>query len=831
MNIMKRKRSISPNNDSRKIQKNNESNLSIEKLRESSRQQYINKTTHKQAEILSRQIKKEEALIPENNLSNYELKKRALNKRINDKDNIRNLKDQNQFISQNEGFNLKEDKFISKDKKLEQLEQTKYRSSNDHIEPISNLWEKEQEKKSGIHSKILKEKPYIFDEIKFIQSKTRERKQKEEEMQLKDEKKKTIKEIRESLPAFQFRDKIIETIQKNKITIIVGETGSGKTTQIPQYLYEAGICNSPNKMLAITQPRRVAAMSVAKRVSEEMNVELGMEVGYSIRFEDLTSDKTVIKFLTDGMMLKELMIHPDMRNYSAIMIDEAHERSLNTDILFALVKDISKLRNDFKVIIASATLEAIKMKDYFGAEILRIPGRTFPVETYYTATPESDYIEASIIATLQIHLSQPQGDILVFLTGQDEIENVAQELVRRTNLMQNQKFKLIVRPIYSTMPAEEQNKIFEPTPEGSRKVVIATNIAETSITIDGIVYVVDSGLCKQNSFDPIKRMESLVITPISKANADQRKGRAGRVRPGKCFRLYTLNSYKEDLPETPIPEIQRSNLASVCLQLKSMGIHNLLNFEWMDSPPKETIKASIMLLYAIGALGDNGNLTSIGNKMAELPLDPTLSRTLLASESYKCTDDVAIICAMLSTSQSLFYSIKGQEEECENRRKSFFQNGGDFFTLLHVYNEWKESGYSNDWCKQNYIETRAIKTAKNVYTQLTKLLHNLDIELITFEGSQDEQIEKISKSFCTGFLYNIANYQRDGSYKTYQNLNTVYIHPTSSLIDKKAKWVLFHELLFTSKEYMREVIEIKPDWLLEIAPHVVTSKLLKGFNK
>ena len=369
-------------------------------------------------------------------------------------------------------------------------------------------------------------------------------------------KKMTIEETRKSLPVYAFREMFIEAVKEHQVLIIEGETGSGKTTQLPQYLYEAGFCND-KKRIGCTQPRRVAAMSVAARVAEEMGTKLGGLVGYSIRFEDCTSERTILKYMTDGMLLREFLNEPDLASYSVMMIDEAHERTLHTDILFGLVKDIARFRKDLKLLISSATLDADKFSRFFDdAPIFRVPGRRFPVDIYYTKAPEADYCDAAVISVLQIHLSQPlPGDILVFLTGQEEIELVQEALQEKIKMLGSKIKELIVLPIYANLPSDMQVKIFEPTPPNARKVVLATNIAETSVTIDGISYVIDPGMVKQNSYDARSRVEYLNTVTISKAAANQRAGRAGRTGPGKCFRLYTAWSYMHELEDQPIPEV------------------------------------------------------------------------------------------------------------------------------------------------------------------------------------------------------------------------------------------------------------------------------------
>ena len=489
---------------------------------------------------------------------------------------------------------------------------------------------------------------------------------------------------REELPIFKQRDKLLLAIRDHKILIVEGETGSGKTTQIPQFLHEVGY--TKHGKVACTQPRRVAAMSVASRVASEMQVKLGHEVGYSIRFEDCTSDKTIIKYMTDGMLLREFMIDPELLDYSVIMIDEAHERTLHTDILFGLIKDLARAREDFKVIISSATMDAEKFARYFdNAPVFGIPGRRYPVDIFYTKSPEADYIEAAVITVLQIHVTQPAGDVLVFLTGQEEIEATQEMLLSRTRGLGSKIPELIIVPIYSTLPSEIQAKIFEPTPEGARKIVLATNIAETSVTIDGIIYVIDCGLCKETCYNPRTGMESLVVTPISKASARQRAGRAGRVAPGKCFRIYSLWSYENELEENPVPEIQRCNLGNVVLILKSLGIEDLVHFDFLDPPASETLIRALEELYALGALNDEGQLTKLGRRMAEFPVDPKLSKSIIQSNKYKCTSEVISIAALLSVGNTIFYRPKDKAIHADNARLSFSSRQGDHITLLNVY--------------------------------------------------------------------------------------------------------------------------------------------------
>ena len=565
-------------------------------------------------------------------------------------------------------------------------------------------------------------------------------------------------------------------------------------------------------------------MSVAARVSQEMNVKLGDDVGYSIRFEDCTSDKTVIKYMTDGMLLREFLTEPDLKGYSCMIIDEAHERTLNTDILFGLIKDIARFREDIKIIISSATLDAQKFSAYFDdCPIFTIPGRMYPVDILYTKAPEADYLEAAIVTVLQIHVTQPLGDILVFLTGQEEIEAAEELLLQRTRGLGSKIKELLIRPIYSTLPSERQAQVFEVTPPHARKVVLGTNIAETSLTIAGICYVVDAGFCKQTSYNPRTGMESLLVTPISQAMANQRAGRSGRTAPGKCFRLYTAWAYNNELDENTIPEVQRTNLSSVVLMMKSLGISDLLNFDFMDPPPSEALIRSLEMLYALGALNDTGELTTLGRKMAEFPMDPMMSKALISSERLECTEEIMTICAMLNINNTIFYTPKDKRVHAENARLNFARGGGgDHIALLNVYNQWVESNYSTQWTYENFVVERSLKTARDIREQLEGLCDRVEIEKKSKLGDPDT----IRKAITAGFFYNTAKFDTSGYYKTVKHAHTVYIHPGSSLskLEELPRWVIYHELAFTSKEYMRQVIPIKSEWLAEVAPHYYRSK-------
>lgn len=622
----------------------------------------------------------------------------------------------------------------------------------------------------------------------------------------------TIKEQREGLPIFKLRDQLLQAVEDNQILIVIGETGSGKTTQITQYLAESGL--STLGIIGCTQPRRVAAMSVAKRVAEECGVQLGQEVGYSIRFEDCTSPETKIKYMTDGMLLRECLVDTDLSRYSLIMLDEAHERTIHTDVMFGLLKKVIKRRKNLKVIVTSATLDAVKFSSYFfEAPIFTIPGRTFPVEIMYTKEPETDYLDASLITVMQIHLSEPPGDILLFLTGQEEIDTSSEILFERMKQLGPDVPELIILPVYSALPSEMQTRIFEPAPPGSRKIVIATNIAETSLTIDGIYYVVDPGFVKQKVYNSKTGIDQLLVTPISQAQAKQRAGRAGRTGPGKAYRLYTERAYRDEMLQTNVPEIQRTNMATTVLSLKAMGINDLLAFDFMDPPPMETLITAMESLYQLGALDDEGLLTRLGRRMAEFPLDPMLCKMLIMSVQLGCSDEILTIVSMLNV-QNVFYRPKEKQQVADQRKSKFHQPEGDHLTLLTVYNAWKNNKFSNAWCFENFIQARTLRRSQDVRKQMLGIMDRHKLECV----SAGRNTAKVQKAICSGYFRHAAKKDPQDGYRTLVDQQQVFIHPSSAMFNRQPDWCVYHELVLTSKEYMREVTAIDPKWLVELAP-------------
>ncbi|GAU26869.1 hypothetical protein TSUD_02710 [Trifolium subterraneum] len=622
----------------------------------------------------------------------------------------------------------------------------------------------------------------------------------------------SIQEQRQSLPIYKLKKELIQAVHDNQVLVVIGETGSGKTTQVTQYLAEAGY--TTRGKIGCTQPRRVAAMSVAKRVAEEFGCRLGEEVGYAIRFEDCTGPDTVIKYMTDGMLLREILVDENLSQYSVIMLDEAHERTIHTDVLFGLLKQLVKRRPELRLIVTSATLDAEKFSGYFfNCNIFTIPGRTFPVEILYTKAPESDYLDASLITVLQIHLTEPEGDILLFLTGQEEIDFACQSLYERMKGLGKNVPELIILPVYSALPSEMQSRIFDPAPPGKRKVVVATNIAEASLTIDGIFYVIDPGFAKQNVYNPKQGLDSLVITPISQASAKQRAGRAGRTGPGKCYRLYTESAYRNEMSPTSIPEIQRINLGMTTLSMKAMGINDLLSFDFMDPPSPQALISAMEQLYSLGALDEEGLLTKLGRKMAEFPLDPPLSKMLLASVDLGCSDEILTIIAMIQTG-NIFYRPREKQAQADQKRARFFQPEGDHLTLLAVYESWKNKNFSGPWCFENFVQSRSLRRAQDVRKQLLTIMDKYKLDVV----SAGKNFTKIRKAITAGFFFHAARKDPQEGYRTLVENQPVYIHPSSALFQRQPDWVIYHELVMTTKEYMREVTVIDPKWLVELAP-------------
>ncbi len=627
----------------------------------------------------------------------------------------------------------------------------------------------------------------------------------------------------ENLPIHAKAEEIIALLRKNQVVIVVGETGSGKTTQLPPLLY--GESFGEKGAIAITEPRRIAATSVARFVANELGVTLGREVGYKVRFDDRTSRDTVIKFLTDGMLLKEIQNNnPDLAGYSVVMLDEAHERNANIDLLLGLLKRLVVRRPELKVVVSSATIDAEKFSRYFnGAPVVEVSGRLHPIKIVWGAFPalreNDDEAMANAVAekVASIHRNETEGDVLVFMPGADTI-NAVMEKLEDMNLRD-----IVLLPAHGGLPPEEQEKVFA-VYQGKRKVVIATNIAETSITIDGIVYVVDSGLIKETHFHPLSGIQSLDVVEHSQSGCAQRAGRAGRTRPGVCFRLYRENNFTAR-PLYTEPEIKRTGLASVVLQMEVLGIAHIPHFEFLDPPEPEAFREAYEILIALGAVkkGKPG-LTEIGQAMADLPLDPTIGRMLLEALKHGCESDVATVAAFFSLPKGVFMRPKGKEDEADYAHRRFKNNDSDALTYLAVWGAYAESGYSRAWCYENFLNSRALSEAKSIREQLLEILNRRGAGV---SEAKDEE-EAVMKSVAAGLVYNLAG--RAGLGFGYLPIlrrgvisQEAFVHPGSAMFGgnrfaPKPRWLVAHELVRTTKLWMRGCSRVEPEWLPELAP-------------
>lgn len=636
---------------------------------------------------------------------------------------------------------------------------------------------------------------------------------------------------RQKLPIFKTRDHILYMLEKFQVVIIVGETGSGKSTQIPQYLVEAGWCLEEGQMIGITEPRRVAATTLAARVAEEKHCPMGELVGYSIRFDEwFDRAKTKIKYMTEGILVREMMGDPLLKSYSVIMLDEVHERTAQIDIIMGLMKKILRKRRDLRVIISSATVDAEYIRDFFNgnrtkdvtkdtASIMSISGSNFSVEVFYLNEPCPNYVQGAVETVLKLHEREPPGDILVFLTGMDEVDHCVSLLKERTSDKHSKHgLKIWPLPMYGSLPPQDQLKVFRPSLRGYRKIVVATNIAETSITIEGIVYVIDSGFVKLKWYNADTNVDALIVTEISQASAEQRAGRAGRTRPGQCYRLCREEDFQK-LPLNTPPEMQRTDLSTAVLQLKALGIDNVVRFEFPSAPPSKNLMSSLELLYALGAIDDNGHLTKpLGENMSELPIHPTLSKMLFSSAKFKCSREIAAIIAMLQI-ENIFIKPPGGQAGNRARvmKRKFEVAEGDHLTLLNVFNTYlKQKQWDIKlWCQQHFLKYKGLKRAEQLFEQLIRTLKRYDVP-IQYSSDMDE----IRRCIVSGLFPNAAYYHMSGSYRTIRGDIPLSVHPTSVLYTlKQPSWVVFTELAHSKKVHMKDITVIDPTWLEILAPH------------
>lgn len=679
--------------------------------------------------------------------------------------------------------------------------------------------------------------------------------------------KKKLHQVRTTLPMYQAGKEVLERIMANDVTVLLGETGSGKSTQLPQLIYAAADKESPQR-IAITQPRRVAAINLATRVSEEMGEVLGQKVGYSVRFQNASHPRfTHIKYLTDGMLLRELMGEPDMKSYSTIILDEAHERTLLTDLLMGLLKSVMKRRNatdnKLRLIVMSATLDAERFSKFFdNADILFVEGKMYPVQRYYLDQPVDDIVDGMVQTICQVNHTEPTGDILAFLPGQDEIDKVVQRLNDISGDLPKEAPLLIAMPLYASLASSAQQKAFEPVGKNRRKIICATNIAETSLTVPGVRYVVDSGLRKIRVWKPDLGMDTLLTTAISQAAASQRMGRAGRESPGKCFRLFTEDTYLTDLPKQTEAEIVRCDIASAVLMLKRAGVDDVLGFDWVESPGKKAISAALLKLYGLNALDDQGKITPLGSQMALLPVSPQLAAVLLSAQEIggsKLLSSVIDVVACISVEDLLINPHPEIRDEVNDRRRRLFGGGmewGDLVMLKEMYNmycEIKDLGDKRAWCKEVCVSYKAMKNVVLVRNQVKNYMKTIFGEKIKRKnrrakssknnGSDDEDeedeedeeeeddlnsntsgqfdIKALIKCFLHGYVGNSALGLPDRRYRSILNGQLLSIHPSSMLFGQRLEAIMYMEFVYTTKAYARMVSPIQVEWLHEIAPHLL----------
>lgn len=592
--------------------------------------------------------------------------------------------------------------------------------------------------------------------------------------------------------------------------------------------------------VGITQPRRVAAITIAHRVAEEMaasaetlSARVGDFVGYNVRFDDCTSKSTRIKFLTDGMLLREIMLDACLSSYSALVLDEAHERTVASDVLFALVKQLLARRPQLKLIIMSATLEAQLFADYFGAKIVFIEGRRFPVDVHYTLDSVSDYVEGVMTCVMHVHDTQPAGDILAFLTGQDEIESTQRLIEQRMQARSGTSaaaggaagagveiepnpsgLKLFVAPLFASLNQEAQVAAFQPTPSGCRKVVLATNIAESSVTISGIRYVIDPCLVKARVYVPNIGLEHLAVIPVSKAQARQRSGRAGREGPGKCYRLLQRHAFDE-LADSQIPEIQRARLTGSMLSLLSMGPTVSSGLQWITRPSKAAASAASAELTALGAVDAAGCVSDLGKKMAMFPLEPCQSRALLEAAALGCVDHVLSIVACMSV-ENLYYTPVAKRKEAAAMRARFTHWDGDHLTLLQTWRAFHDAPNRSEWCKTHFVSSRAMSQVSEVRGQLCEYCDQIGIDTALIQDSDSNLEENIMRCLLAGYPRNVAHLTPDGrTYRSVHGALELQLHPTSALLQRNPRpsIILYDELIMTSKLFARRASSIQQEWV------------------
>lgn len=619
-----------------------------------------------------------------------------------------------------------------------------------------------------------------------------------------------------SLPVYEQKQRILDTLQTNQVIIVQSPTGSGKTTQIPVILHEAGY--SDNGVIAVTQPRRIAALSVSEFISKQLGTSYPGLVGYKMRFEDKTDLTTKIKIMTDGILLQEMKLDPMMKKYSVIMVDEAHERSLNIDFVLGLLKRVLKVRPDLKIIVSSATMNAEKFSTYFdGCPIVTIDTITYPVTVIYdpptipastnTLTAEEALLSKISNTIDRILYNKTEGDILIFLPGEKAIKDCINKLYR---MPYSRKIQMI--PLYGRLPKEEQERVFDPAPFGRKKVIISTNIAETSVTIDGITSVIDSGLAKLNFYSPRTYTSSLIETPVSKASCNQRRGRAGRTQAGTCYRLYPRKDYDTRESYTT-EEIFRTDLSEVVLRMAELGITDFETFDFISKPPKEAIRGAVETLRMLKAINPDNTLSSIGNLMVLFPLPPRVSRIIVESilKYPEVMEEVLIAAAFLST-HSPFVLPQGEEMDARRAHHSFRDIQGDFVSYVKLYRTYLKQQSREQFCKKNYLDEKVMAEIENIVLQLSDIVSSQQIP-ICGGGAMDDYLCCIA----SGMIQFVCVREGRENFRTL-TADHISIHPGSNMFRTDPMYIVAGEIVRTSRMFAMSVSPLTKSMLSKIDP-------------
>lgn len=614
------------------------------------------------------------------------------------------------------------------------------------------------------------------------------------------------------LPVYQERERILSVLADHQVVVVESPTGSGKTTQLPIILHEAGY--GKQGVIGVTQPRRIAAVSVSEFIGRQLDCNVGELVGYKMRFEDRTGPQTRMKIMTDGILLQEMKLDYSLRDYSVIMVDEAHERSLNIDFVLGLLKRVLAARNDFKVIVSSATINAEVFSEYFDScPIVRIETPMHPVQMIYDPPEiESNYdalIDKVVQVVSRVVKEHNDGDILIFLSGERLIKDCVTAL-----MMQPFRRRLDIRPLYGRLSKDEQEAVFPPAGPGKTKVVVSTNIAETSVTIDGITTVIDSGFAKTNFYSPKTYTSSLVEGPIPKASANQRRGRAGRTRPGRCYRLYRRDDY-ETRKLFGVEEIYRTDLSEVVLRMAEIGITDFDSFDFISSPGRQGIVAAVETLHLFEALTPENELSSIGRMMAEFPLLPRHSRMIVeAIRAYPHVVAETIVAASFLTTNTPFVLPIGEEIEARKAHHRYRDDLGDFVSYLKLLQAYTDASNKSTFCEKRYLDPQTMGEINNIREQLTEIVSNMGVPILS-GGSHADYLCAVA----TGLIQFVCASTGRGRYRSL-TAEQIQIHPGSGMYRTTPQFIVAGEIVRTTRTYARSVSPLEPTWLAQVSPQL-----------